>query len=164
MPPFWVASTGRRRIRRLHCVGACLRVPGVDVKAENVTRHFADEVLEYDAVCKDCWPGLSKKNAKEEDENDWLTSAYLLKKIASVPRRGRRATAKEVIEVEGEDLPFTPEDSPSSVSPLQSDAEDELENKLTSEKEDELKKKYGWVSQLEEISSGSVRTTGFVDL
>ena len=29
VPPFWIANMGKRCFWRLHCVGACWRVPGV---------------------------------------------------------------------------------------------------------------------------------------
>ena len=52
-----VSIQARSRFRRLHFIGLCHRVPGLDYKIFEVLGDSRPPRSSYTAVCKDCWPG-----------------------------------------------------------------------------------------------------------
>ncbi len=59
---------GKRRTRRLHYLGACHRVPGIDyLDYEELGPHLPSEDA-YVLVCKNCWAGQVAGLADEEAE------------------------------------------------------------------------------------------------
>ncbi len=59
---------GRQRTRRLHYLGACHRVPGLDyLDYEELGPNMPDEDS-YDLVCRSCWPGQVRETIVDEAE------------------------------------------------------------------------------------------------
>jgi hypothetical protein len=52
-----ISISNKRRIRRLHLVGACYRQPGVDYQEYQVLGDEVPEASEYDDFCRSCWSG-----------------------------------------------------------------------------------------------------------
>ncbi len=63
-----ISMVGRQRTRRLHYLGACHRVPGIDyLDYEELGPNMPDEDS-YDLVCRNCWPGQGVEPIADEAE------------------------------------------------------------------------------------------------
>jgi hypothetical protein len=72
---FIINTTAKTRTRCLHIVGGCWRRFGIELK--NYEGHHSLEGLQYDMVCKACWPDGPPAVAEEsvDDEDDSSSSA-----------------------------------------------------------------------------------------
>ncbi len=62
-----ISMVGRQRTRRLHYLGACHRVPGIDyLEYEELGMSLPDEDA-YDLVCRNCWPGQVVEPIDDDD-------------------------------------------------------------------------------------------------
>ena len=68
-----VSITGHKRMRRLHFVGACFRVPGIHFCEYEVLGSEAPSPDLYDAICKDCWND-EEEAGEAEDSADEVSS------------------------------------------------------------------------------------------
>ena len=68
-----VSITGHKRLRRLHFVGACFRVPGIHFCEYEVLGSEAPSPDLYDAICKDCWND-EEEAGEAEDSADEVSS------------------------------------------------------------------------------------------
>ncbi len=62
-----ISMVGRQRTRRLHYLGACHRVPGIDyLEYYELGMSMPDEDT-YDLVCRNCWPSQVVKPLSDND-------------------------------------------------------------------------------------------------
>ena len=52
---FVVSVSGKRKVRRLHCVGRCDRIPGVDILDYVLCGEEQPLDTSYDDYCQQCW-------------------------------------------------------------------------------------------------------------
>ena len=57
MGQYVVSIQGKSGFRRLHLVGACFRVPGVDYLQYELLGPNLPSPSAYHASCRNCWPG-----------------------------------------------------------------------------------------------------------
>ena len=92
-----VSISGHFGFRRLHRLGRCWRIPNKDYKCFTVFGTEAPTELDFDAVCKQCWPS-SKQSADTREQ----VVAQLSRKPTSLPRSTRttmqRLAAQEASE------------------------------------------------------------------
>ena len=76
-----VSIVGRRRFRRLHFVGLCGRVPGIDYLDFAEYGDLRPSPEDYDAICRKCWKSDSEWAAQDrgsitiEDSEEDSTSS-----------------------------------------------------------------------------------------
>ena len=68
-----VSITGHKRLRRLHLMGACFRVPGIHFGEFEVLGSEAPSPDLYDAICKSCWND-EEEVGEAEDSADEVSS------------------------------------------------------------------------------------------
>jgi len=68
---FIINTSAKTRTRCLHLIGGCWRRRGFELK--NYEEHYSLEGLQYDMVCKTCWPdgppSVGEVNIDEEDDS-----------------------------------------------------------------------------------------------
>jgi hypothetical protein len=70
-PPhgYIISISAKKRVRRLHLMGACHRIPGLDYVDYEVAGDQCPSSDKYDDYCRHCWRGGTQPSAKtEEDE------------------------------------------------------------------------------------------------
>ena len=63
-----VSMSGRKGLRRLHYIGLCHRLPGIDYLRWEALGEAEPGEERYDACCKQCWPKGRGSEAEEETE------------------------------------------------------------------------------------------------
>ena len=63
---FYVSVSEKKKIRRLHCAGACWRLPGRDYKDFVALGEDPPDPAEFDVKCRDCWRHVPKAEMKKE--------------------------------------------------------------------------------------------------
>ena len=59
-----VSISGKRSFRRLHLLGACYRVPGIDYQEYELLGETLPAVTAYDDICGKCWPASTNMESK----------------------------------------------------------------------------------------------------
>ena len=54
---FYISISEKKQIRRLHCAGACWRIPGRDYMQYAALGDEVPDETSYDVKCRDCWRG-----------------------------------------------------------------------------------------------------------
>ena len=100
MGKYVVSIQGKSGFRRLHLVGACFRVPGVDYLRYELLGQDIPATSTYHASCRSCWPGGLPSDdgaISEETTSSASSSASGEDEV--------RATRRRLVPVSGDDTP-----------------------------------------------------------
>jgi len=87
---YLVSIQGKSGFRRLHLVGACFRVPGVDYLQYELLGQNLPATSTYHASCRNCWPeGLPSEDREvsEETTSSASSSASEEDEVRAIRRR-----------------------------------------------------------------------------
>ena len=89
LPPdvtgFVVSISAKTQFRRLHLLGACHRVPGLDYKDFEMLGDSPPDPSLYDAHCAQCWAG-GRKPPEPESEDEEVMDGDTSSSESSEPR------------------------------------------------------------------------------
>lgn len=95
-----VSIQGKSGFRRLHLVGACFRVPGVDYLQYELLGQNLPATSTYHASCRNCWPGGLPSEDREVSEETTSSASSSASEEDEV-----RVTRRRMVPVSGEATP-----------------------------------------------------------
>ena len=100
MGQYVVSIQGKSGFRRLHLVGACFRVPGVDYLQYELLGQNLPATSTYHASCRNCWPGGLPSEDREVSEETTSSASSSASEEDEV-----RVTRRRMVPVSGEATP-----------------------------------------------------------